>query len=73
MDDDTKTCIKMEDSSESKDQVVISGMSGRLPQSDSIDEFAYNLYNGIDMVTDGGCRWPPGKIVNQSINEFIFD
>ncbi|XP_054160842.1 fatty acid synthase-like [Oppia nitens] len=41
--------------------IVISGMSGRFPLSDNIDEFADNLYNGIDMVTDaddGDCRWP---------------
>ncbi|XP_054160076.1 fatty acid synthase-like [Oppia nitens] len=42
------------------DQIVISGMSGRFPQSDTIDEFAENLYNGTDMISDDNPRWPKG-------------
>ncbi|XP_054160814.1 fatty acid synthase-like [Oppia nitens] len=38
--------------------IVISGMSGRFPLSDNIDEFADNLYNGIDMITEDDTRWP---------------
>ena len=35
----------------SDDDVVIAGISGRFPCSDSMDEFAYNLYNGINMAS----------------------
>ncbi|CAG2178082.1 unnamed protein product, partial [Oppiella nova] len=40
--------------------IVISGMSGRFPLSDTTDEFAKNLFDGIDMVTDDDSRWPKG-------------
>ncbi|XP_065226660.1 fatty acid synthase-like [Planococcus citri] len=43
-----------------QDDVVISGMSGRLPESDSVEEFEKNLYEGVDMVTDDERRWPAG-------------
>ncbi|RNA09364.1 fatty acid synthase [Brachionus plicatilis] len=42
------------------DQIVISGISGRYPQSSNIDEFAKNLFDGVDMVTETDRRWPPG-------------
>lgn len=44
-----------------QDDVVISGMSARLPESDSVAEFEKNLYDGVDMVTDDERRWPAGK------------
>nr|AGQ04168.1 CG3524 [Drosophila birchii] len=40
--------------------IVISGISGKLPESSNIDEFKYNLLNGIDMVTDDPRRWEAG-------------
>lgn len=40
--------------------IVISGFSGRLPESSNIDEFKRNLFEGIDMVTDDERRWPSG-------------
>jgi fatty acid synthase len=42
------------------EDVVISGMSGRFPESDSADEFAQNLYNKVDMIVDDDRRWPTG-------------
>lgn len=42
------------------DKVVISGFSGRLPQSSTIQEFKDNLFNGIDMVNDESSHWPNG-------------
>jgi fatty acid synthase len=42
------------------EDVVISGMSGRFPESDSVDEFAQNLYNKVDMIVDDDRRWPTG-------------
>ncbi|XP_063632471.1 fatty acid synthase-like [Cydia splendana] len=41
--------------------VVMSGLSGRLPESDNIEEFAQQLFAGVDMVTDDGRRWTPGR------------
>lgn len=34
------------------EDVVISGVSGRFPMSNNIDQFAYNLFNNIDMITE---------------------
>ena len=44
------------------DDIVISGIGGRFPMSDSTDEFAKNLYENINMVTEDldGERWPKG-------------
>ncbi|KAH3871939.1 hypothetical protein DPMN_035154, partial [Dreissena polymorpha] len=41
-------------------QVVISGVSCRLPQSANMEEFTDNLMNGVDMVTEDDSRWTPG-------------
>lgn len=29
------------------DEIVISGMSGRYPESDNVEELSYNLYNKV--------------------------
>ncbi|XP_053996082.1 fatty acid synthase [Hylaeus anthracinus] len=42
------------------DEIVISGFSGRFPESINIEEFKKNLFEGIDMVTDDPRRWPSG-------------
>ena len=44
------------------DPIVISGLAGRFPMSNNINEFADNLFNNIDMVTDdvNEERWPKG-------------
>ncbi|XP_029644700.1 fatty acid synthase isoform X1 [Octopus sinensis] len=42
------------------DEVIISGVSGRLPESSNIAEFRENLINGIDMITEDDRRWKPG-------------
>ncbi|XP_050423114.1 fatty acid synthase-like isoform X2 [Adelges cooleyi] len=42
------------------DEIVISGISGRLPESNSIAEFRENLFAGLDLVTDDERRWPAG-------------
>lgn len=38
----------------------MSGMSGKFPESSSVEEFARNLYSGVDMVTEDDRRWTPG-------------
>lgn len=37
-----------------QDEIVISGISGRFPNSANVAEFASNLYNKVDMVDDAG-------------------
>ena len=48
------------------DDIVISGISGRFPESDNIDELAANLINNVDMVTRDDRRWPIGLNDNQT-------
>lgn len=42
------------------DEIVITGISGRLPESENLEEFWENLINGVDMVTEDDRRWTPG-------------
>lgn len=44
------------------EDIVISGISGRYPESDNIDELRENLYNHVDMITEDDRRWPIGMI-----------
>ena len=46
-----------------KDDIVISGVACRLPESRNVEEFWENLINGRDMVTEDDRRWPPGMII----------
>ncbi|XP_071034019.1 fatty acid synthase [Parasteatoda tepidariorum] len=41
-------------------EVVITGISGRFPESDSIAEFSDNLFNKVDLLTEDNRRWEPG-------------
>lgn len=45
------------------DEVVLTGLSGRLPESGSIDEFAQQLFEGVDLVTADDRRWTPGTTI----------
>ncbi len=45
------------------DDIVISGVGGRFPESDTVDEFAQNLYNKVDMIVDDDRRWPTGQLI----------
>ena len=47
------------------EDVVISGVSGRLPESDNIAEFKSHLVNKEDMITADDRRWPPGWLRKQ--------
>uniref|UniRef100_A0A674ETQ4 Fatty acid synthase n=1 Tax=Salmo trutta TaxID=8032 RepID=A0A674ETQ4_SALTR len=42
------------------EEIVVAGISGRLPESDNLEEFWENLFNGVDMVTEDDRRWKPG-------------
>lgn len=39
------------------DEIVISGISGRFPNAENMQEFSFNLYNKVDMVDDLETRW----------------
>ncbi|XP_030748269.1 fatty acid synthase-like [Sitophilus oryzae] len=41
------------------EEVVISGLSGKYPESRNVYEFRDNLFNKVDMVTDDNRRWNP--------------
>ena len=45
------------------EDIVISGVGGRFPMSNNTDEFAHNLFNNIDMITEDENeeRWPKCK------------
>lgn len=43
------------------DDIVLTGLSGRLPESNNIEEFAQQLFDGVDLVTADDRRWTPGK------------
>ena len=45
-----------------EDDIVISGMSVRFPESDNLGEFAENLLAGKDLLTEDDRRWEPGSI-----------
>ncbi|XP_072763346.1 fatty acid synthase-like [Anoplolepis gracilipes] len=40
--------------------IVVTGISGRLPESSNIEEFKENLMKGMDMVSEDERRWPTG-------------
>lgn len=47
------------------EEIVISGLGCRFPMSNNYDEFANNLFNNIDMITEDNNeeRWSKCKLV----------
>lgn len=43
------------------DEIVISGFSGSFPNSDGLPNFAENLFNKVDLISDDDRRWTIGK------------
>lgn len=45
------------------EEIVVSGVAGRFPMSNNIDEFTENLYNNVDMIAEDTNeeRWPKSK------------
>ncbi|KAG4073632.1 hypothetical protein HA402_000856 [Bradysia odoriphaga] len=39
------------------DEIVISGIAGRFPNTNNMKELAHNLYNKVDMIDDDESRW----------------
>ncbi|CAD5216831.1 unnamed protein product [Bursaphelenchus okinawaensis] len=44
----------------SQEPIVISGISGRYPRAENVEEFGDLLLAGEDLVTEDDKRWPPG-------------
>ncbi|XP_074097576.1 fatty acid synthase [Cotesia typhae] len=42
---------------DSGEEIVISGIAGRFPESDNMQHFQENLFNKVDLVTDDDRRW----------------
>ena len=42
------------------EEIVIAGVSCRLPESNNVQEFWQHLINGEDMITENDRRWPVG-------------
>ena len=40
---------------------VVSGISGRFPEADSVRELTDKLFAGVDMMTIDDRKWPPGN------------
>lgn len=55
------------------EEIVISGISGRFPEADNIDELKENLYNNVDMITEDSRRWPPGILFTFVLFCFILN
>ncbi|XP_030383313.1 fatty acid synthase [Scaptodrosophila lebanonensis] len=60
MPDKKKSHLKNASNEQDIGDIVISGLSGKLPESSNIAEFRHNLLNGIDMVTNDPRRWEAG-------------
>ena len=43
-----------------QEDIIITGVSGRFPRSENVNEFADLLLAGEDLITEDDLRWPPG-------------
>ncbi len=53
------------------EDIVISGIAGRFPEADTLDEFADNLYKNINMVTLDDRRWPQGELSYKILQNYL--
>lgn len=52
---------------DSTEEIVISGISGRFPECENIDQFWKALFDGVDLLTVDDRRFRPG-IENENNN-----
>jgi len=57
----TKLIKKNYKAPEPGEEIVISGIAGRFPESKNVEELKNNLLNKVDMVTDDDRRWKLGN------------
>lgn len=48
---------------ESGEEIVISGIAGRFPDSDDMRHFQDNLFNKVDLITKDDRRWNMGETI----------
>lgn len=53
------------------EEVVITGLSGRFPDSDDVYEFRDKLFNKVDLVSDDGRRWKLGQLERTIVAFFL--
>jgi len=56
----TKLIKKGYKAPEPGEEIVISGIAGRFPESKNVVELKNNLLNKVDMITDDDRRWKLG-------------
>lgn len=52
-----------------EEEIVISGIAGRFPDSDDMKHFKENLFNKVDLISDDDRRWKLGEFVH-NYNKF---
>lgn len=43
-------------------EVVVSGVGGKFPMAENIEDLRTNLNNKVNMVTENECRWKKGEL-----------
>lgn len=57
-----------------KYEVVISGISGRFPETDSVNEYKKMLYESISPITYDNRKWPAGyRYKRKYVNNFSIE
>lgn len=56
----TKSTKRVYKVPEHGEEIVISGIAGRFPDSNNMEELKNNLLNKVDLVTDDDRRWKLG-------------
>lgn len=54
-----------------QEEIVITGISGRFPRCENVQEFGDLLLAGEDLVTEDSLRWPPGNYIFSVTITFI--
>lgn len=56
----TKSTKRVYKAPEPGEEIVISGIAGRFPDSNNVEELKTNLLNKVDLVSDDDRRWKLG-------------
>jgi len=59
--DNTATCRSWNGEEISGEEIVISGIAGKLPNSDDMNHLRKNLFNKVDLVRANHGRWKVGN------------
>lgn len=46
---------------EINEEIVISGIAGRFPECENVNQFWQALFDGLDLITVDDRRYPPGE------------